>query len=170
MILKTFLEILMIVCGFVTLIGSIMGVREWWILRKIEELPLEALHVKKSVFCALVSDYYINHILTPNTPIPTLTIRYYSHKKWAGLYYSHTNECVIYLGSHQTIQQMIDTILHEMTHCSQNYQIKDFNRLYDDQLSKVGYFECKYEREARALSRLHGKACLLWVCQQLETN
>ncbi len=116
---------------------------------------------------SLVSDGYIINILTPNVPIPTLTIRYYSHKKWAGLYYSHTNECVICLRSHQTIQQMIDTILHEMTHCSQNYQIKDFNRLFDDQISKVGYFECKYEREARALSRLHGKACLLWVCQRL---
>jgi hypothetical protein len=87
MIINTFLEILMVCGGIVTLIGAIMGICEWWILRKIAELPIEAFPIKKTTYCQLVIDWCHQNISHKNTKKPFVSLNYYPHKRWNGFFF-----------------------------------------------------------------------------------
>jgi hypothetical protein len=165
MIIKTFLEILMVCGGIVTLIGAIMGIREWWILRKIAELPIEAFPIKKTTFCQLVIDWCHENISHSNTRKPYVTLSYYPHRKWNGFYSSRSHGCVIYVNNHQNVLNVINTVIHEYVHARQKN--KGFDSLYERYQQEVGYENNPFEVEARRVARKYEKACLLFVCHQL---
>lgn len=165
MILETFLEILMIVCGVVTLIGAIMGVREWFLIRRLSKLNLSQLPVKKKIYCQMVLDWCHDNIAYPKTPKPTLQVNYYPHKRWSGVYYSSNHLCVIYVNNHDTIQAVTNSVIHEYVHARQRN--KNFDKMYEKYQRDFGYELNPLEVESRKLARKHEKECLLWVCRQL---
>lgn len=163
--LKAFLEIVIVCCGVVTLVGAIMGIREWWVLRQISKLPLDALPIKKTTFCQLVIDWCQENIAHSNTRKPNVTLSYYPHKKWGGTYSTIGHECRIYVNNHQTIISIINTVIHEYVHARQ--KTKYFDALYEKYQREVGYENNPFEIEARKVAKKHKKECLLWVCRQL---
>ena len=165
MILKTFLEILMIVCGVVTLMGAIMGVREWFLIRRLSKLTLSQLPVKKKIYCQMVLDWCHDNIAYPKTPKPTLQVNYYPHKRWSGVYYSGNHLCVIYVNNHDTIQAVTNSVIHEYVHARQRN--KNFDKLYEKYQRDFGYELNPLEQEARLVGKDREVECMLWVCQQL---
>jgi hypothetical protein len=165
MMLKTVLEIIMIGCGIVTLIGAIMGIREWWVLRKIAELPIEAFPIRKTNFCQLVVDWCHENISHKNTQKPNVTLSYYPHKKWGGTYSTRSHECIIYVNNHHNVLTVTNTVIHEYVHARQ--KTKNFDVLYEQYQREVGYENNPFEVEARKVAKKHEKECLLWVCSQL---
>jgi hypothetical protein len=163
--IKSILEVIIIGCGIVTLIGAIMGIREWWILRKIAKLPLEAFPIKKTTFCQLVVDWCHENIAHSNTRKPNVKINYYQHQKISGLYTPGYHECIIYVNSHITIREVTNTVIHEYVHARQ-CDI-NFIKKYEEYQRKIGYERNPYEVEARRVARKYEKECLLWVCRQL---
>lgn len=163
--LKTFLEILMIVCGVVTLIGAIMGVREWFLIRRLSKLTLSQLPVKKKIYCQMVLDWCHDNIAYPKTPKPTLQVNYYPHKRWSGVYYSGNHLCVIYVNNHDTIQAVTNSVIHEYVHARQRN--KNFDKLYEKYQRDFGYELNPLEQEARLVGKDREVECMLWVCQQL---
>lgn len=163
---KVFLEILMFGCGIVSLIGVIMGVREWWVLRKIAALPLDAFPIKKTAFCQLVIDWCHEHISHKNTRKPNVILSYYPHKKRSGVYTSRSHECVIYVNNHQNVLNVTNTVIHEYVHARQKN--KKFDSLYARYHREIGYENNPFEIEARKVADKYEKECLLWICQQMK--
>lgn len=168
MILKTFLEILMIVCGVVTLIGAVMGVREWFLIRRLSKLNLSQLPVKKKIYCQMVLDWCHDNIAYPKTTKPTLQVNYYPHKRWSGVYYSGNHLCVIYVNNHDTIQAVTNSVIHEYVHARQRN--KNFDKLYEKYQRDFGYELNLFEVEARMVAKKYEKLCLIGVLFILQSK
>jgi hypothetical protein len=164
-LIKIFLEVIIIGSGVVTLIGAIMGLREWWILRQISNFPLDAIPIKKIAFCQLVIDWCHENISYKTTQKPKLVLSYYPHKKLGGTYSTTGHECTIYVNSHETVLTVINTVIHEYVHARQ--RDKNFQKMYDRYNDEVGYENNPFEIEARNVARKYEKKCLLWLCQNL---
>jgi hypothetical protein len=162
---KTILEFMMIGCGILFLVGSIMGIREWFQIRRVSKLSLSQLPVKKSTYCQLVLDWCHENIAQSNTRKPKLRVNYYAHKKWGGLYYSGIHECVIYVNSHGTIKEVTNAVIHEYVHARQKN--KNFDKLYEKHEREVGYEMNPFELEAREVAKKHETEALLWACRQI---
>lgn len=92
---------------------------------------------------------------------PGITLRYYSHKTKAGYYHNGIKDIVIYVRSHTTIKEFVDTVLHEVCHHIQNHeQAKQFNKLYDAYTDRFGYYDNPFEVESRRFAGEHTTACL----------
>ena len=163
--IKTLLEVIIIGCGIVTLIGAIMGIREWWVLRKICKLSLDVLPIKKTTFCQLVVDWCHENISHSNTQKPNVTLSYYSHKKWGGVYLSIRHECLIYINNHNSILDVTNTVIHEYVHARQKN--KDFDKKYEWYQTQLGYYSNPFEIEARKLASKYEKECLLSIINQI---
>jgi hypothetical protein len=168
MILKTFLEILMIVCGVVTLMGAIMGVREWFLIRRLSKLNLSQLPVKKTTYCQMVLDWCHDNIAYPKTSKPILQVNYYPHKRWSGVYYSGNHLCVIYVNNHDTIQAVTNSVIHEYVHARQRN--KNFDKMYEKYQRDFGYELNPLEQESRKVAKDREVECMLWVCRQLSNS
>lgn len=91
---------------------------------------------------------------------PSIVLRYYKHKRWAGVYYGGTQEIVIYLKNHSTIQEFVDTVLHEVCHHIQNKGKSREYKKYNEYNSKYGYYNNPLEVESRKFAKEWTVACL----------
>lgn len=95
---------------------------------------------------------------------PTITLRYYAHKKVSGVYYSRQKEIIIYVNNHEKLKHFVDTVLHETCHHIQNSnQEKQFNKLYDEYTSEFGYNDNPFEVESRKFARERTADCLEYL-------
>ena len=108
--------------------------------------------------------YYARSILYENKikHNPVIDIRYYGTKKWAGRYF-HQGKIVIYLKSNDTLTELIDTVLHEISHhISMKTQCEEF-LMYDKLMLKYGYDEHPEEIKARKFASEHLKPCIEYL-------
>lgn len=165
---KTILEIIIVCCGVITLVGLIMVIREGLFKQKPSNLPLSKLPVRKTTYCRLVLDWCHENLSNPNTSKPTLRVNYYTHKKWGGVYHSGTNECVIYVNSHDTILGVTNSVIHEYVHSRQ--RSRSFDKMYNKYHIEVGYEQNPFEVEARVIAKKYEKKCLIWAYSQIYTS
>ena len=108
--------------------------------------------------------YFTGSILYENKikHYPVVDIRYYGTKKWAGRYHNE-GRIVIYLKSNESIIDIIDTVLHEISHhISSKTQCEEFI-LYDKLMVKYGYENHPEEIKARKFASEHLKPCLEYL-------
>ncbi len=158
----------MIGCGIVILIATVIGAKEWFLYQKISNLTISQLPISKKYFCELVMEWCDINLSLPKSIKPSLIIKYYSHKSRSGVYFSSTHECVIYINSHDNIQQVANTVIHEFVHALQKN--KNFDKLYRKYQKEVGYDQNPFEVEAREISKKCEKDCLIWTYHRIYSN
>ena len=79
---------------------------------------------------------------------PSFTIRYYRHKKNAGVF---NGEVVIYLKSNADMEFLVNTTLHEVRHYMQSVTDKQYKK-YDDLTRDYGYWNNPLEVDARSFA------------------
>lgn len=152
-------------CGLITLVAMIMVVREGLLIRKLSHLTFSDLPVKKTIFCQLVLSWCHANLGNPNKSKPTLILKYYPHKKLAGVFIISSNECHIYIQNHQTLREITNTIIHEYVHSLQ--KSKTFVKMYEKQQREIGYDKNFFEVEARKISAKYERESLVWVYSQI---
>lgn len=165
MTLLLVLEIIIAGCGIITIIALIMVIRERLLINRLSNFALSDLPVKKTTYCKMVLDWCHQNLGNPNALKPNLTLKYYPHKKFAGVFISSSNECQIYIYNHQTIKDITNTVIHEYVHSLQ--KCKNFDKLYEKHQREIGYEKNPFEIEARHIAKKHEKECLSWVCAQI---
>ena len=87
---------------------------------------------------------------------PAFTIRYYNHKKFAGIF---NGEVVVYLKSNPDMESLVNTTLHEVRHYMQSLTDKQYKR-YDDLTRDYGQWKNPLEVDARDFAARHQQAAL----------
>lgn len=108
--------------------------------------------------------YYTGSILYENKikHYPVIDIRYYATKKWAGRYYNQ-GTIIIYLKSNDNLIELVDTVLHEISHhISMKTQCEEYIQ-YDKLMVKYGYDNHPEEIKARKFASDHLKPCIEYL-------
>jgi hypothetical protein len=166
--LKIVLEFIIIVCGIITLVALVMLIRESLTTRKIYNLTLSDLPVKKTTLCQLIIEWCHENLANPNTLKPNLILKYNHHKNLAGVYFSSSHECHIYIQNHQTLREITNTVIHEYVHSRQ--KTKDFDKMYDRYQKQLGYEQNPFEAEAISVAKNYERECMIWVCYQIQSS
>jgi hypothetical protein len=165
---KQILEISMVVCWSGVALSIVMLIRQSYQASKIGRLKLEDLPIRKTSFVELAIDWCHQNIAYKNTKKPSYSLRYYQTKKVAGIYYSSSHECIIYVHKHQSIKEVINIVIHEYVHARQ--RDKNFDKMYDKYHREVGYDKNPYEVEAREVASKYENECLLWIYNQIQSS
>lgn len=163
--IKIILEIFITGCGVITLVALIMVIREGLLISKLSNVTFSDLQVKKTTYCQMVLDWCHGNLGNSNKSKPNLTLKYYPHKKLAGVFISSSNECQIYIHNHQTLREITNTVIHEYVHSLQ--RSKTFDKLYEKHQKEIGYEKNPFEVEARDIAKKYEKECLIWICSLL---
>jgi Zn-dependent peptidase ImmA (M78 family) len=90
---------------------------------------------------------------------PTVEVKYYINKKKSGDYSSKSRLIRIYVNNHQTIEELVDTCIHEYTHYLQ--LAKETQQLEYTKYNKTkGYFNNPYEIDARKKAKFYTPKCI----------
>lgn len=163
--IKIILEIFITGCGVITLVALIMVIREGLLISKLSNLTFSDLPVKKTTYCQMVLDWCHENLSSSNIPKPNIRVKYYPHKKIAGLYISGSNECQIYIYNHVTLREITNTVIHEYVHSRQ--RSRTFDKMYEKHQREIGYEKNPFEVEARDIANKYEKECLIWACSVL---
>jgi hypothetical protein len=163
--MEVVLEIFINSCGVITILSLLMVIREGSLSHKLSNLTFSDLPVKKTAYCQLVLDWCHANLGNPKSSKPNLTLKYYTHKKIAGLYISSSNECQIYINNNLTLREITNTVIHEYVHSLQRN--KTFDKMYEKHQREIGYEKNPFEVEARDIAKKYEKECLIWVCSVL---
>lgn len=90
---------------------------------------------------------------------PNFRIRYYKHRKWAGLF---TGEVVVYVKPDHDIPDLVNTTLHEVMHYIQSRKSRQY-KYYDHYSRTLGYWNNPLEVEARTFASDNLEACLEYL-------
>lgn len=127
---------------------------------------LEALGVPKVVFAREVIRWCMQHLGLPKgrKTGPRLLLRYYRHRKLMGTYHQSSKTITLYWGSHASLREVINTLIHEYQHFLDIRTNQD-DKAYDKELRQIGYQDVSYERRARQVAHRWEKACLKELAQ-----
>lgn len=135
-----------------------------WFFKRLEGLSLsdskDRLSIPKIEFVRQVIDWCVENLgLPPKTnQLPGITLRYYEHKSWGGLYSPSSKEIIVYWNSHDSLLSIINTVIHEYQHFLDLQTGKD-DKAYTREMEKVGYYKNIFERRARKVARKYEKSC-----------
>ena len=120
----------------------------------------EKLTVSKVEFVRQVVAWCAEHLGMPPkiNRLPNITMRYYRHSKWSGLYSQYNKEITIYWDNHWDLLTLINTVIHEYQHFLDLRNSKD-DQEYAKELAKVGYFDNLYEKRARKTASIWERQC-----------
>jgi hypothetical protein len=93
---------------------------------------------------------------------PDFKIYYYQNKKYAGVY---NGKIIIYLGSNPTVDDIVNTTLHEIQHHIQDKtdpQYKHYNKFTE----KRGYWNNPFEKEARRFASKYEDKCIEYLASK----
>jgi len=110
----------------------------------------EKLSVSKIAFVREVVSWCAENLGLPPkvTRLPEVTIRYYKHRKWVGLYFQPSKHITIYWNGHSNLISIINTVIHEYQHFLDLRNNMD-SQEYAKELARVGYYDNLYEKKAR---------------------
>jgi hypothetical protein len=89
---------------------------------------------------------------------PNITLRYYQHKKFGGLYHQPTKEITVYWANNPRLMDIVDIVIHEYQHFLDIRNGKH-DEEYESEMQRVGYHNNPFEIRARKASSQWGKAC-----------
>lgn len=90
--------------------------------------------------------------------LPKVVVRYYSHTKWGGFYFTGSRTILIYWNGHYNYLTRINTLIHEYQHFLDLRNKKD-DKEYARELKEVGYHNNIYEKRARQVAADWEKLC-----------
>ena len=121
-------------------------------------IPISNLTIHKTTFVNLVIDWCHIHIPSKIKNKPTFVVKYYPTKNTHGVYNPSNNLIVIYVNTHQTIEHLVNTIIHEYIHADQRN--RSFTKMYDQYTQELGYWYNPYEIKARQEAAKYQKECI----------
>jgi hypothetical protein len=123
--------------------------------------PLQAVKVPKVVFAREVIRWCMQHLGLPKGKKagPRLLLRYYRHRKVMGTYQQRSKTITLYWGSHATLKEVVNTLIHEYQHFL-DIRTNQEDKAYDKELKQIGYQDNSYEKRARQVADRWEKACL----------
>ena len=91
--------------------------------------------------------------------IPSIKINYKKSGNLLGTYSFKSKVIEIFVRKHETLESIVDTIIHEYVH---HLQLRNQNddMKYDSNSRRVGYYDNPFEVEARELARKYRKQCI----------
>jgi len=90
---------------------------------------------------------------------PDFKICYYKNKKYAGVY---DGKIIVYLGSNPTINDIVNTTLHEVQHHIQHKTDPQY-KYYSDYTKTCGYWLNPFEKEARSFASKYEDSCIEYL-------
>jgi len=93
---------------------------------------------------------------------PDFKIYYYQNKKYAGVY---DGKIIIYLGSNPTVNDIVNTTLHELQHHIQDKTDPQFKH-YNKFTAQRGYWNNPFEKEARRFASKYEDACIEYLASK----
>jgi hypothetical protein len=121
-------------------------------------IPIQDLKIPKSELVGLVIEWCHGNLREGRKPLPRVVVDYHRSKKYMGLYRSEEKEVVVYVNNHHTINDLIDTTIHEYQHHLQ--RDRSFQRQYNKFQDTLGYDLNPYEEECRKVSKENTLRCL----------
>ena len=94
-----------------------------------------------------------------------LLVKYIAHKTLMGEYRYFTKTIIVYLGSHKSIEALVDTIIHEFSH-AQNITSKKHQAEYDKLTKDDGYYNNPHEVLARKFAAENKMKCITDLYKQ----
>lgn len=129
--------------------------------KKIKFKKNYALNVTKSGFVSAVIDWCKENMEYPkhHKYYPTVEVKYNINKKANGDYSSYSRLIRIYVNNHKSIEDLVDTCIHEYTHYLQ--MPKEVHQLEYNKYNKTkGYYNNPYEIEAREKAEFYTPKCI----------
>jgi len=119
------------------------------------------LQVSKTVFVHEVIFWCVKNLGLPprSKALPKVVLRYYRHQKLMGTYLHRGKIITLYWGSHSTIREVINTLIHEYQHFLDIRKDQDC-REYDKETALLGYYKNPFERRARQVANRWENSCL----------
>lgn len=88
----------------------------------------------------------------------------YEHKKTMAVYFPATKEIKIYIKNHDTVQEIVDSLLHEVTHYKQYLRNpRGTTKEYTKLMGLYGYLNHPMEMEAVNTAKSHMGDCLKYL-------
>lgn len=144
-----------------------LGIFLLWLFRQANsDLKVRDLRIPKKRFVLLVLQWCSENLGTIKHPYQ-LKIYYYQNSKYSGRYIYSGKQIVIYLFDDLELIDLVDSICHEIFHHIQSQKTTTTEKDYNKELSQIGYWNNKYEVEARRMAEQYRKECLKWVLNQI---
>ena len=118
-----------------------------------------------NLLCKTIVDWAIGNI----PPIKhghrlSVKVSTYEHKKTMAVFYPYQKEIKIYVKNHDTVNEIVDSLLHEVTHYKQYIRSPKTNvKEYQKLLGLYGYENHPHEIEANNMAKNHSKDCLTYL-------
>jgi len=93
---------------------------------------------------------------------PDFKIYYYQNKKYAGVY---NGKIIIYLGSNLTVNDIVNTTLHEIQDHIQDKTDPQFKH-YNNYSAQRGYWNNPFEKEARRFASKYEDKCIEYLASK----
>ena len=119
------------------------------------------LNVSKAKFVNTVIDWCKENLQYPkyHKYYPSVEIKYYINKKKCGDYSSKNRVIRIFINNHESLDELVNTIIHEYTHYLQMQ--RDINQQeYNKYNIKMGYINNPYEIDARKKAQFYTPKCI----------
>ena len=156
-------SIYMILLGIIFIVGSLIENSNGQFHNKIQYKfkKNQTINVPKSKFVNIVIDWCKKNLEHPkyHKYYPMVEVKYYKYKKASGDYSSSNKIIRIFVNNHQTIEDLVNTCIHEYVHYLQMpYQAnqEEYNRFNKTN----GYLNNPYEVEARERAELYTPQCI----------
>jgi hypothetical protein len=120
-----------------------------------------SINVTKVKFVNTVIDWCKENMEYPkhHKYYPTVEVKYYINKKISGDYSSKSRVIRIFINNHKSIDELVNTIIHEYTHYLQ--MPRDTNQLEYTKYNKTkGYYNNPYEIDAREKAEFYTPKCI----------
>lgn len=145
------------------LLGVVIYILKLFLEDDPKPIPIKDLRIPKSELVGMVVRWSHENLGYPDTRYPIVTTSYTRHKKHMGVYHSHKHEVVVYVNNHPTVQELINTTIHEYIHARQRDQF--FGENYHRYNETLGYDKNPYEIECRDVSNQNTNRCLVELQQ-----
>lgn len=127
-----------------------------------KSIKLHQINCSKIKFVKEVIIWCINNIDTNKNRIIRLNLKYYKHKNLMGSYNYQNKTITIYFNSHNNVESLVDTIIHEHDHAkailSRKHQIE-----YDRFTKDISYYNNPYEIRARKAGYDYRLKCIFYL-------
>ena len=129
--------------------------------KKYKTKQKQRLNVSKSKFITQVIEWCKQNLEHPkyHKYYPIVEVLYYKNQKRNGFYLPSNLTIKIFVNNHQTINELVDTCIHEYVHYLQ--MPHQTNQLEYNKFNKTrGYYKNPYEIEARERAAFYTPKCI----------
>lgn len=115
--------------------------------------------------CESIVDWASNNIPPiKNSHRLSVKVSGYEHKKTMAVFFPAQKEIKIYIKNHDTVQEIVDSLLHEVTHYKQHIKNPRGNtKEYTKLMGLYGYLNHPMELEAVNTAKTHMGDCLKYL-------